>query len=340
MTELRLGTDDDEARRAIAAAADAVLLRMPVAPRLRVVLTGPLLSAPVMAALIAALRRLREQGGAIVVEAEHDRARAALVTSGLDRVFALPLGEIDPKSDQPETFAGAPKRSRTASFFRSSAALLAVLFALTTPSARAQGTVGSPVPAAPADPAAIIAHVVERNPDLGSYQSRVHIDVRMTSFPWLHEHLDGSTYFKRPNNYEVAFDRVPGYAKGFEKLYTDIGDPANWEKRFVITVVGTKPFEGHPDLELRMVQRVRGMIDHETVLVDPGAWTIDEMEYHYYTGGVIAMTQHFQTIEGHSMLAEQDASIDIPHVRALAHGTYGEYRVNVAIDDAVFSGGK
>ena len=337
MTELRLGTDDDEARRAIAAAADAVLRRTPVAPRLRVVLTGPLLSAPVMAALIAALRRLREHGGAIVIEAEHDRARAALATSGLDRVFALPIGELDSEPDQSEAFADAPKRSRVASFLRSSVALVAVLFAFTTPAAHAQG---SAAPALDADPAAIIAHVVDRNPDLGTYQSRVHIDVRMTSFPWLHEHLDGSTYFKRPNNYEVAFDRVPGYAKGFEKLYTDIGDPANWEKRFVITVVGTKSFEGHPDLELRMVQRVRGMIDHETVLVDPTAWTIDKMEYHYYTGGVIAMTQHFQTIDGHSMLAEQDASIDIPHVRALAHGTYGDYRVNVAIDDAVFAAGK
>jgi hypothetical protein len=303
---------------------------------LRVVLTGPGLSAPVMAALIAALRRLREFGGAIVVEAEDARARAALATSGLDRVFALPIGESESDSGpERDTFSGKPNRSHIKSFLRSSAALLAVLFSLHAPAARAQGTDGSPVTS---DPAAILAHVIDRNPDLGSYQSRVHIDVKMTSFPWLHEHLDGSTYFKRPNNYEVAFDRVPGYAKGFEKLYTDIGDPSKWGKRFLITVVGTRPFEGHQDIELRMVQRVRGMIDHETVLVDPTAWAIDELEYHYYTGGVIAMTQHFQTIDGHWMLASQDASIDIPHVRAVAHGSYGEYRVNVAIDDAVFTG--
>jgi hypothetical protein len=331
MTELRLGIDDEEARRAIASAAERVLLRTPEAPRLRVVLTGPTLSAPVMAALIAALRRVRERGGAIVVVAEDERAQAALVTSGLDRVFALPLGEADSEPER-AAFSGMPSRSHVKSFLRSTAALLAALFAFTTGAARAQGS------ALPADPAAIIAHVVDRNPDLGSYQSRVHIDVKMTSFPWLREHLDGSTYFKRPNNYEVAFDRVPGYAKGFEKLYTDIGDPANWERHFLITVIGARPFEGHQDIELRMVQRVRGMIDHETVLVDPVAWTIDELEYHYYTGGVITMTQHFQQIDGHSMLAEQEARIDIPHVRAVAHGTYGDYHVNVAIDDAVFAG--
>jgi len=336
MTELRLGIDDEEARRAIAAAAERVLRRTPAAPRLRVVLTGSTLSATIMAALIAALRRLREVGGAIVVEAEDERAKAALTTSGLDRVFALPIGETDPDPAGYEAFADHPNRSHLKSFFRSTAALLAVLFALSAPPVRAQGTAGAPAPEP--DAAGIIARVVARNPDLGTYQSRVHIDVKMASFPWLHEHLDGSTYFKRPSNYEVVFDRVPNYAKGFEKLYTDIGDPANWERRFVITVVGTRPFEGHTDIELRMVQRVRGMIDHETVLVDPAAWSIEELEYHYYTGGVIAMTQHFQTIDGHSMLAEQDARIDIPHVRAVAHGTYGEYRVNVAIDDAVFTG--
>ena len=329
MTDLRLGTDDQEARLAIAAAAEDVLERMPLAPRLRVVLTGPSLSAPVMAALIAALRRMREVGGAIVVEAEDERAKLALVTSGLDRVFALPLGE----PDGPEAFAAAPARSHVKSFMRSTAAILAALFLFSAAPVRAQGSAPSQTPD---DPASIIARIVARNPDLGSYQSRVHIDIRMTSFPFLREHLDGSTYFKRPNNYEVAFDRVPGYAKGFEKLYTDIGAPANWEKHFLIMVVGTQDFEGHQDIELRMVQRVRGMIDHETVLVDPAAWAIDELNYHYYTGGVIAMTQHFQMIEGHSMLAAQDARIAIPHVRAVAHGTYGAYRVNVAIDDAVF----
>jgi len=329
MTTLRLETDDTDARLAIGTTLDRLLAGGEERPRLRVVLGGSTLSAAIMSAMIAGLRRIRERGGAIVVEAEQEPVRAALAMTGLDRVFALPIGEESEPPAKPPSALGA--------FFRSTAALVAVCLALGSPAARAD--VASPAPAPPVtDAAAIIARVVARNPDLGSYQSRVHIDVRMTSFPFLREHLDGSTYFKRPSNYEVVFDHVPGYAKGFEKLYTDVGDPANWEKRFVITVVGTRAFEGHDDLELRMVQRVRGMIDHETVLVDPTAWTIDELAYHYYTGGVITMTQHFQTIDGHSMLAEQDARIDIPHVRAVAHGTYGEYRVNVAIDDAVFTG--
>ncbi len=79
------------------------------------------------------------------------------------------------------------------------------------------------------------------------------------------------------------------------------------------------------------------MIDHETVLIDPNAWTIDSIRYDYYNGGHITMTQTFRQVGTYSLLAEQDAEIAIPHVRAVAHGTYTDYKTNVALDDAVFS---
>ena len=37
------------------------------------------------------------------------------------------------------------------------------------------------------------------------------------------------------------------------------------------------------------------------------------------------------------MIVSQDADIDIPHIKAVAHGTYDDYHTNVAIDDAVFT---
>lgn len=186
-------------------------------------------------------------------------------------------------------------------------------------------------------PEAILARVMERNPNLSSYQSRLHVDIRLISFPYIGQHLEGSTYFKRPANYEVVFDRVPSYAKGFEKLYSDVGDPSNWAGRFVITYAGEQSFENRTDLALHMVQRVRGMIDHETVLIDPGAWTIDQIRYDYYNGGVVTMTQHFAQVGGYTMLSSQQADIHIPHVHAVASGTYTDYQTNVAISDAVFT---
>ncbi len=127
----------------------------------------------------------------------------------------------------------------------------------------------------------------------------MHVDLRMTSFPFIRQHLDGTTYYKRPSNYEVVFDKVPPLAKGFDKMFADVGDPSSWEKRFVVTYEGERDYNGRKDIELRLVQRVRGMIDHETVLVDPATWSIDSIRYDYYNGGHITMTQTFREVGGY-----------------------------------------
>jgi hypothetical protein len=315
---LRLHADDPEARSVVAAAVDALLAEA-ATPRLRVELDGDRLAAETVAALVVGLRRVRERGGAIEVTPLRTGVRDAFALAGLDRVFAFP---VEP--------AEVPRRSMLA---RLTAATFAAVIAF----------VGLPAGAASdgvTDPTAIIARVVERNPTLNSYQGRLHVDLRMTSFPFYRTTLDGATYYKKPSNYEVAFDRVPRLAKGFEKMFTDIGDASNWEKRFVVTYQGQTDYNGRKDLELRLVQRVRGMIDHETVLVDPGAWAIDSIRYDYYNGGHITMTQSFRQIGGYSMPSEQTAEIAIPYAKAVVRGTYSEYKTNVALDDAVFAAKK
>ncbi len=317
---LSLDANDRAARSAVAAAVDALLAESSPAPRLRVVLGGASLPAETVAGLIAGLRRLREHGGALEVVPSSRAVRDGLALSGLDRVFALPLVSDEP----PARPRGLGRLARTA------AVVLASLVAL----AGLPATAAAPTAT---DPSAILARVIERNPSLTSYQGRLHVDLHLSSFPFLSQHLDASTYYKRPSNYEVVFDRVPGYAKGFEKLFADVGDPSSWAKRFTIAYDGESDYHGRKDARLRLVQKVRGMIDHETVLVDVAAGAIDEIRYDYYNGGHITMTQTFENVGAYTMLAHQDAEIAIPHVRATAHGEYSEYKTNVAIDDAVFT---
>lgn len=315
-TYLSLAVDAEGARARIDLAVDTLLASKTPSPRLIVALEGETLPATLVATLVGGLRRMREVGGAIAIEPKTQALRDALALHGLDRVFALPL--------DPET---APRSSRSRWVPRVAAAALAALVSLA-------GV--TPAKAAAPEPSAVIARVLERNPNLSSFQGRLHVDVRMTSFPWIREHLDATTYFMRPSNYEVVFDKLPPYARGFDKLYTDVGDPSNWEKHFVITSDGEAAYENHRDIRLRMVQRVRGMIDHETVLIDPATWTIDQIRYDYYNGGVITMSQQFRNIGGYSLLVAQRADIAIPHVRAVAYGSYGDYQTNVAVDASVF----
>jgi outer membrane lipoprotein-sorting protein len=316
---LRLHADDPGARSRVGEAVTALLASGAEPPRMRVLLDGDGLPSDLIAALVAGLRRLRERGGAIEAIAANAAVRDALALTGLDRVFAFPIVP----DEEP------PRRGGFRRLVRGAAAMLALVVAMVALPASAQ--------APTTDPEAILAKVIARNPSLITFQGRVHVDVAMGSFPYLRQHLDGTAYYKRPANYEVVFDRVPSYAKGFSKLFADVGDPTNWNQRFVVTYEGERDFHGRKDAALRLVQRVRGMIDHETVLVDLNAGTIDQIRYDYYNGGVITMTQTFTTVGNYTMLASQDAEIKIPHVRAVAHGEYTDYQTNVAVDDAVFT---
>jgi hypothetical protein len=319
---LRLHADDGEARSKIEDAVDQALSTRAEAPRLQIVLGGDALPSETISTLITGLRRLRERGGAIEVAPASQAISDALSLTGLDRVFAFPL--VPEETPRRRRRFGGVAKTAAASFV---AALAFIAHAVSAQ------PIASPSP----DPAALIARVIERNPNLTSYQGRLHVEVAMSSFPFLRQHLDGTTYYKKPSNYEIVFDRVPSYAKGFEKVFSDIGDPSEWSRRFKITYDGEQPFGEHVDARLRMVQKVRGMIDHETVLVDPVAGTIDQIRYDYYNGGHITMTQTFTDVAGYTMISGQDVEIQIPHVRAVAHGEYTDYQTNVAIDDAVFT---
>lgn len=192
-------------------------------------------------------------------------------------------------------------------------------------------------PLAQLDAHAVIAKMGERNPNLSSYRARVHVDVRMLNFPFLSPKLDGTSYFKRPDNYLVVFDRVPGYAKGFERIFNDIGDPLAWEKDSNVSFEGIKQLYGHPMYVLRMTKKIHSTIlDHTLAYVDPGNFQLLQMEWHYTSGGVITMRQWYRTEGAFNLLSTQHAEIDIPHVHAVADSNFSTYQTNVAIDESVF----
>jgi hypothetical protein len=179
---------------------------------------------------------------------------------------------------------------------------------------------------------AIVQRIAGRNPTLRSYRARVHFDIRMLNFPWLAPKLDGTEYFKRPAFYEVVFDRVPGYARGFQRIFNDIGNPLAWEKDENIGVDGTAVLDGRSTIVLRMTKKIHSdILDHTLVYVDPSDYALLRMEWYYTSGGKITMTQRYREQGNYSVLSMQHAAIAIPHVRAVADATYGAYETNVPI---------
>lgn len=218
--------------------------------------------------------------------------------------------------------------------------VLALILAITAGAAGAAAAAPSPAPAqsVPGDPGAIMARIEQRNPALQSFQARVHVDVRMLTFPWLSPKLDGTSYYKRPDNYEVVFDRVPSYAKGFDKLFGDIGDPAAWQKDWNIGYGGVQTVDGHPLFALQMTKKIHSDQIKDTVAyVDPSTYQVVRMDWHYTNGGTIVMTQTYKHEGSYDVIATQHADIHIPRVHAVANATYAEYQTNVAVNDAVFT---
>jgi hypothetical protein len=187
------------------------------------------------------------------------------------------------------------------------------------------------------DGRAIVAKMVERNPNLQTFSARVHVDVRMLNFPWLSPKLDGSVYFKRGTGYEVVFDRTPFYARNFRKIFADVGDPQAWLRRDEISVIGMPVVGGRQLLELRLVRKKHSAtLAYALAFVDPSTYELVRMEWHYTNGGTIVMTQTYRSEGGFDLLAEQHAVIDIPHVRAVAEAQYGDYHANIALGDSIF----
>jgi hypothetical protein len=214
--------------------------------------------------------------------------------------------------------------------------LLAAAICSVAPLSAAQSSVTGPSPAAAASPPAtahaVIERMTERNPLLKSYRARVHVDIRMLNFPWLAPKLDGTSYFKRPGFYVVVFDRMPSYARGFQRIFNDVGNPLAWEKDQNVSVDGTVSLDGRPVIVLRMTKKIHSdILDHTLVYVDPADYALVRMEWYYTSGGKITMLQQYRMQGIYSVLSQQHATIAIPHVHAVADASYGTYETNVPV---------
>jgi len=189
-------------------------------------------------------------------------------------------------------------------------------------------------PASAATPSAgdahsVIAKMIGREPHLSSYSSRVHVDVKMLYFPYFAPKLDGTSTYKRGGSYEVVFDRMPSYAKGFSHLFDDVGDPAAWERDQNAVVDGTRTIDGHTYLVLDLTKKIHSTILTRTLaFVDPSNYQLARMEWDYTSGGTIVMDQTYRTEGGFALVSTQHATIQIPHIHAVADATYGKYETN------------
>jgi hypothetical protein len=193
-------------------------------------------------------------------------------------------------------------------------------------------------PAAPRTSAEVIKRINARNPSLHSFQTGIHVQVRMTSFPFLSPHLDGTAYYKRPGKYEVVFTNAPSYAKSMKQLFADIADPSGWLADSNIAFRGTQTMDGRQYLVLSMTKKIYSDQIKDTVAyVAPSTYQVVRMEWHYTNGGSISMTQTYRNESGFNVVASQHVEVHY-RVRAVADSSFDPYKTNVPVADSVFTG--
>jgi outer membrane biogenesis lipoprotein LolB len=211
--------------------------------------------------------------------------------------------------------------------FLNAAVTAAALFFLTAVAAQAATSTPAPTPT---DANSVVKAVSQRMDAVAAYQAHVRVALRMHSFPFLAADLDGTTTYQRPGHYTVTFNSVPALASAFQKVSGDIGDPAAWPQKYAIAIDTQTPADPN-EVVLRLTEKVRGQIDHALAYVDTTNNTVKRMDWFYYSGGHIAMNQHFAPESGVLLVDHQTADINMPGYRASADAVFDGYNVKVSM---------
>ena len=211
------------------------------------------------------------------------------------------------------------------------------MLALFTRLALALALVGSAIAAAPpasgGDVAGVYARMQRINADLKSYQADLHVDVTTHGFPYISPSLDGKAYFEQPDKNAVIFDTVPALASQFKKVYPQLEPPSEWSQIYDVTPIA----DDGTTAQFRLVRKKSGRIDHVDVAVDDRTATVTSMAYVYKDGGTISFQQTYAVMDGNYVIKSQTGKVDIPHYSADVASSFSNYKLNVRIDQQVFS---
>jgi outer membrane lipoprotein-sorting protein len=172
------------------------------------------------------------------------------------------------------------------------------------------------------------------NPALHSYEASVRVAVVSHSFPFLSPTLDGTVYFRSPDQNAVEFKTVPVIANQLKKVVVQLEPASEWPRIYTVTPVA----DDGTTSTFRLVRKKHGRIDHVDVSVDDKTATVTGMTYYYNdNGGTISFTQTWVAIDGNYVLKSQAGKVDIPHYNADVTSTFSDYKLNVEVPDTVFA---
>jgi hypothetical protein len=185
----------------------------------------------------------------------------------------------------------------------------------------------------------ILTRMAANTTGLKTYQVPVEIDARIHKIITLPVSMSGKRYFKAPDQEAMKMNTVPSIAKGFQNVYASLGTPATWPQRYDLTLVTQEVSSGRAVYEVRAVYKRSTRIDH--IMLDVDATTFDPIQarWYYTNGATIVMNIEEQLVGGKYRLpTREQLDVTFPQYRGSAVVKYGDYVIDQAIPDKVFSG--
>ena len=218
------------------------------------------------------------------------------------------------------------------------ASAAAPAFAQSPASQTASAPPASPAAAASAaglPPAAsdLYLRMTQVNAQLRTFKAKLTVTVVLRTFLPLTKTLDGTLYYRRPNEQAVVFDTVPALAKEFQKVYPRIESPIDWPKIYTLSSLGS---EGGVTT-FRLVPQKHGRVLHLDVRVDEATAAITGYTWTYEDGGDVAFDQTFVQKSGFQLVSGQVGRVNLPAYKADVTSTIGDYQLNVPIAESVFA---
>lgn len=171
------------------------------------------------------------------------------------------------------------------------------------------------------------------NGKLKTYKADIHVDVQLKTFPYISPALNGNVYYKQPNREAVVLDTVPAIANQFKKIYPHLDSPSDWFKVYDVAALSN---ESGVTL-FRLVPRKNGRVEHLDVKVDDSTATIKGYTWTYKDGGFVTFDQTFKSQDGNYLVDKQNGHVELSQYKADVVSVFSNYKLNVAVDDAVFA---
>lgn len=210
------------------------------------------------------------------------------------------------------------------------------------PSASASAEADGMIAAAAGGGDAILRRAATANGALQSFSVPVHFDV------WIHKLLsfrvgvDGTNYFRAPDEEALVVTRTPPLIGGaFRGDYTNLVTlPQVWPGRYKVERVAVVARDDQQLFELFARPRAADGVDHVVFDITRAGFDPVAASWFYHDGSTIKVTIVNAPVGEYMLPSTEKIEVSMPgnHFEATAH--YGRYSLNAGVPGSVFTAAK